>query len=154
MTRAWNRSSRCRRFSRVAPVGAQPVRKCQGPSNSTAHVPVLLLPSPGRCRARSCRWSILTLGSGPRPSPTDSRRRVSLTCDKAPAPSCNIQRTDGPGTAGQDRPTQPCPGKTGAAPPSATDSATMADAPDGSINERITDLCYDKMQLYMPGTWP
>jgi len=28
------------------------------------------LPSPGRCRARSCQWSILTLASEPRPPPT------------------------------------------------------------------------------------
>ena len=28
------------------------------------------LPSPGRCRARSCRWSILTLGSVPHPPQT------------------------------------------------------------------------------------
>ena len=36
------RSPRCRRFSRVAPVGALLLRKCEGPSNSTVHVPVLL----------------------------------------------------------------------------------------------------------------
>ena len=45
LTRAWP-SSRCRRFSRVAPVGAVLARKCSEPSNSTAHEPVLLLLSP------------------------------------------------------------------------------------------------------------
>ena len=46
MTRAWTRSSRCRRFNRVAPVGALLVKKCEGPSSITAHVPALLLLSP------------------------------------------------------------------------------------------------------------
>jgi hypothetical protein len=43
MTRTLFSSSRCRRFSRVPPVGALLVRKCEGRSHSTAHVPVLLL---------------------------------------------------------------------------------------------------------------
>jgi hypothetical protein len=46
--REWPSSSRCRRFSRVAPVGALLVRKCEGPS-TTAHACCCStrLPSPG-----------------------------------------------------------------------------------------------------------
>jgi hypothetical protein len=54
LTRAWPSSSRCRRFSRVAPFGALLVRKCQEPSNSTAHTPALLLLSPPITRPLSC----------------------------------------------------------------------------------------------------
>ena len=39
-------SSRCSRFSRVPPLGNLLVKKSEGPSNSTAHVPLLLLLSP------------------------------------------------------------------------------------------------------------
>ena len=39
----------------MPPVGALLVKKCEGPSNSTAHVPVLLLLSPSIPRPLSCK---------------------------------------------------------------------------------------------------
>jgi hypothetical protein len=84
LTRAWPSSCRCRRFSRVEPIGAPLARKCEDPSYSTHQPPPPLLLSPPVPGALSCtRISMEYPDFGQRTSSsTDSPRlrRVSLTC--------------------------------------------------------------------------